>query len=80
MIQSVSIHAPVRERRHAASQTPDEASFNPRSREGATRGATLLHTMQDVSIHAPVRERRGSPRVYSQERGFNPRSREGATF
>ena len=56
-------------------------SFNPRSREGATRPLNTRCVLGYVSIHAPVKERL---RQKSQNTcivcGFNPRSREGATL
>ena len=76
----VSIHAPVRERPSARSTSSTPASFNSRSREGATPCAGYARSWNDtVSIHAPVRERLFGWRSVRLGRCFNSRSREGAT-
>ena len=75
----VSIHAPVRVRRTYRRAFLAEGSFNPRTREGATRYCRGVINDCMVSIHAPVRVRPSKGiRLYSRP-GFNPRTREGAT-
>ena len=53
----VSIHAPVRVRLPCAGVWPRWASFNPRTREGATIILEDYGAENIVSIHAPVRVR-----------------------
>ncbi len=55
-------------------------SFNPRSREGATRFLVDQNTIRNVSIHAPAKERHPPRQHLLLLTCFNPRSREGATF
>ena len=55
--RSVSIHAPVRERRQQTQYLPRITRFNSRSREGATLEPVDFFVRKVVSIHAPVRER-----------------------
>ena len=56
-ITTVSIHAPVRVRRHSKNGVGIHAGFNPRTREGATQDDAYEQSSGQVSIHAPVRVR-----------------------
>jgi hypothetical protein len=55
--KSISIHAPVRERRPRPATIAAARDFNPRSREGATGHHRHIVLGLSISIHAPVRER-----------------------
>ena len=76
----VSIHAPVKGRRHRMRAEPLRDRFNPRPREGATRHKVVIPHLGDVSIHAPVKGRHLIVTPWRSIVGFNPRPREGATF
>ena len=79
MRSKVSIHAPVRERHTPFPILRTPASFNSRSREGATMRYALYNVIGLVSIHAPVRERQKVTEKLWRIKCFNSRSREGAT-
>ena len=77
--KSVSIHAPVRERRVNSFIIEVCICFNSRSREGATSRKFTTAPTFSVSIHAPVRERLIFFCQVFFKKSFNSRSREGAT-
>ena len=79
LLLSVSIHAPVRERRVVRLSISTPLGFNSRSRKGATLNEQNLISFSYVSIHAPVRERLVSCRTDILRSCFNSRSRKGAT-
>ncbi len=54
-------------------------SFNPRTRESATKNTVKEERRSGVSIHALVRVRHEGALPGYQCRGFNPRTRESAT-
>ena len=58
---SISIHAPLRERRPNWNYPASiQTYFNPRSITGATIRQTDKVTRCTISIHAPLRERQGT--------------------
>ena len=54
---SISIHAPLRERRWHTRVLNNLQHFNPRSLTGATWAVAVEAQQEDISIHAPLRER-----------------------
>ena len=81
LLQSISIHAPSRERRLAKSIRRIYMHFNPRSLAGATIGLANPFPALPISIHAPSRERPAYIAYISFSiRNSNPRSLAGATL
>ena len=60
LLITISIHAPLRERRHCIREICSYLYFNPRSLTGATLHISKALFPGTISIHAPLRERPAS--------------------
>ena len=78
-IKPISIHAPSRERRNAATCGNRTARFQSTLPHGSDLGISASALSMYISIHAPSRERRRHRLGKLPEYDFNPRSLTGAT-